>query len=130
MISETRKPRVLVVDDDPAIRMVCAVNLELAGLEVLTAEDGLRGLKRARADPPDLVVLAFTPSARGPRLAARSQNVQRCARTACAALAGLVTQPDDRDPHRSRRGSAVRARRRRDQARAVGSARERVRPRR
>jgi CheY-like chemotaxis protein len=55
--SDTRKPRVLVVDDDAAIRMLCSVNLKLAGLEVLEAEDGLGALERARAGRPDLVVL-------------------------------------------------------------------------
>lgn len=58
--ADTRRPRVLVVDDDAAIRMVCTLNLELAGFEVLAAEDGPRGLERALADPPDLVLLDVT----------------------------------------------------------------------
>ena len=57
MMTERPKLRVLVVDDDAAIRMVCALNLELAGFEVLEAEDGLLGLERAREDRPDLVLL-------------------------------------------------------------------------
>jgi CheY-like chemotaxis protein len=70
--SEPRKPRVLVVDDDPAIRTVCAVNLELAGLEVLEAEDGFRGLERAQTERPDLVVLDVTmPGLDGFELAAK-----------------------------------------------------------
>ena len=48
--------RVLVVDDDPAMRLLCAINLELEGLVVLEAEDGLSALARARAEKPDLVV--------------------------------------------------------------------------
>ena len=32
--------RVLVVDDDAAVRLVCAVNLEAEGLRVLEAADG------------------------------------------------------------------------------------------
>lgn len=51
------KPQcVLVVDDDPSARMLCAINLQLEGLEVIEAEDGRRGLARARLDNPDLVV--------------------------------------------------------------------------
>jgi DNA-binding response OmpR family regulator len=50
-------PRVLVVDDAPGIRALCSVNLELAGVEVVEAEDGRTGLARALADPPDLIVL-------------------------------------------------------------------------
>jgi CheY-like chemotaxis protein len=57
MTSEARRPRVLVVEDDPGIRTLCSIILDLAGMEVLEAVDGLRGLERARADPPDLVVL-------------------------------------------------------------------------
>jgi CheY-like chemotaxis protein len=48
--------RVLVVDDDPAMRMLCSINLQLEGLVVLEAEDGLRGLARARSEHPDLVL--------------------------------------------------------------------------
>jgi CheY-like chemotaxis protein len=34
------KPIVLVADDDPALRMLCRVNLELEGYEVVEAERG------------------------------------------------------------------------------------------
>jgi CheY-like chemotaxis protein len=72
MISEARKPCVLVVDDDAAIRTLCSVNLELAGLEVLEAGDALRGLERARVDRPDLVVLdVMMPGLDGFELAAK-----------------------------------------------------------
>jgi CheY-like chemotaxis protein len=48
--------RVLVVDDDSNARALCSINLLLEGLEVLEAEDGRRGLARARLESPDLVV--------------------------------------------------------------------------
>jgi CheY-like chemotaxis protein len=48
--------RVLVVDDDSNARALCSINLLLEGLEVLEAEDGRRGLTRARLESPDLVV--------------------------------------------------------------------------
>lgn len=50
-------PRVLLVDDDASVRMVCAVNLGLLGIEVLEAEDGARGFALARRECPNLVVL-------------------------------------------------------------------------
>ena len=53
---EIKPQRVLVVDDDPDARMLCAVNLQLEGLEVIEAEDGRHGLARARLENPDLVV--------------------------------------------------------------------------
>ena len=48
--------RVLIVDDDPAMRLLCTINLEREGLVVLEAADGLTALARARSEQPDLVV--------------------------------------------------------------------------
>ena len=50
-------PRVLLVDDDASVRMVCAVNLGLLGVEVLEAGDGAQGFALARRECPNLVVL-------------------------------------------------------------------------
>jgi CheY-like chemotaxis protein len=52
--------RVLIVDDDPAIRLLCSVNLQIEGFVVLEAEDGRRGLEQARSKRPDLVVTDVT----------------------------------------------------------------------
>ena len=49
--------RVLVIDDEAPIRLLCRVNLEAAGMEVLEAEDGPRGLALARSDAPDVILL-------------------------------------------------------------------------
>jgi DNA-binding response OmpR family regulator len=49
--------RVLVVDDEEGIRVLCRVNLELGGFEVLEASDGVEALEKARAERPDLVFL-------------------------------------------------------------------------
>jgi two-component system KDP operon response regulator KdpE len=50
-------PKALVVDDDPALRMLVRVNLELEGFAVSEAET-LDGAKRALADSrPDVVLL-------------------------------------------------------------------------
>lgn len=49
--------RVLVVDDEPDIRLLHRLNLEGAGHEVLLAADGMKALERIRADRPDCVVL-------------------------------------------------------------------------
>jgi two-component system OmpR family response regulator len=50
-------PRILIVDDDPAIREVVRFALSRAGFETLEAADGAAGLTMARAALPDLVVL-------------------------------------------------------------------------
>jgi DNA-binding response OmpR family regulator len=49
--------RVLVIDDEEPIRLLCRVNLEAAGMKVSEAEDGKAGLEAARADPPDVILL-------------------------------------------------------------------------
>ncbi len=49
--------RVLVVDDEPNIREMIAINLQREGLEVAFAEDGLGAVDTARAYQPDLIVL-------------------------------------------------------------------------
>jgi CheY-like chemotaxis protein len=48
--------RVLVIDDDPACRMLCSINLQFEGVIVLEAADGDQGLEQARSERPDLVV--------------------------------------------------------------------------
>jgi DNA-binding response OmpR family regulator len=52
-----RAPRVLVIDDEPPIRLLCRVNLEAEGMEVLEAADGPSGLDQARREHPDVVLL-------------------------------------------------------------------------
>lgn len=48
---------VLVVDDEPSIVTLLKFNLEQAGYNVLTAEDGRKGLDTALKEKPDLIVL-------------------------------------------------------------------------
>jgi DNA-binding response OmpR family regulator len=49
--------RVLVIDDEAPIRLLCRVNLEAEGMEVLEASDGPTGLAAARSERPDVVLL-------------------------------------------------------------------------
>jgi len=49
--------KVLVIDDEAPIRLLCRVNLEAEGMEVIEAADGPSGLERARADAPDVILL-------------------------------------------------------------------------
>ena len=48
---------VLVIDDEAPIRLLCRVNLEAEGMQVLEAADGPTGLDLARAERPDVVLL-------------------------------------------------------------------------
>ena len=47
-----KPPRVLVVDDDPACRMLCSINLQFEGVVVLEAADGRRGSSRPAQNAP------------------------------------------------------------------------------
>ena len=49
--------RVLVVDDEAPIRLLCRVNLEAEQMEVLEAGDGPSGLEAARKELPDVILL-------------------------------------------------------------------------
>ena len=54
---ETGVTRVLVIDDEAPIRLLCRVNLEAEGMSVLEAADGPSGLDTARKERPDVVLL-------------------------------------------------------------------------
>ena len=49
--------RVLVIDDEAPIRLLCRVNLEAEGIDVNEAGDGPGGLDLARAHKPDVILL-------------------------------------------------------------------------
>lgn len=49
--------KVLVIDDEAPIRLLCRVNLEAEGMTVLEAPDGGTGLEVARDEQPDAILL-------------------------------------------------------------------------
>src|SRR5674476_1680092 len=49
--------RVLVIDDEAPIRLLCRVNLEAEGMKVIEGADGPSGLEQAREHTPDVVLL-------------------------------------------------------------------------
>ncbi|PYP18229.1 MAG: DNA-binding response regulator [Gemmatimonadetes bacterium] len=55
--SVTSTKRILVIEDNPDLAYGLRNNLEIEGYEVEVAKDGTKGLSRARAARPDLVVL-------------------------------------------------------------------------
>lgn len=52
----TAQGRLVLVEDDEAVRGILTVLLESAGWEVLTAGDGPSGLRLAKSTVPDIVV--------------------------------------------------------------------------
>ena len=49
--------KVLIVEDEANIRQLVKYNLEKESFQVIEAEDGLQGLRLAKAEKPDLVLL-------------------------------------------------------------------------
>jgi DNA-binding response OmpR family regulator len=58
MVSKSHvRSKILVVDDEPEAVELVEFNLKQAGFSVITAADGAEALQKARATPPDLIVL-------------------------------------------------------------------------
>jgi DNA-binding response OmpR family regulator len=70
--------RVLVIDDEAPIRLLCRVNLEAEQMEVLEAADGPTGLDEAREHQPDVILLdVMMPGLDGWRVAERLLDDER-----------------------------------------------------
>lgn len=51
------KPRILIIEDEKVMVEALRLRLEANGYEVLTSNDGVEGLIKARAEKPDLIIL-------------------------------------------------------------------------
>ena len=49
--------KILLVDDELALLRLLEINFSRAGYEVVTALDGVEGMKRVKAEKPDVIVL-------------------------------------------------------------------------
>jgi DNA-binding response OmpR family regulator len=50
-------PRILIIEDNPDLAFGLRNNLEIEGYDIELADDGNKGLVRARASDPDLIIL-------------------------------------------------------------------------
>ncbi len=55
--SRGRRTRVLIAEDDDSLRMLMRIAIDVGGLDIVEACDGLTALELARQNPPDLVLL-------------------------------------------------------------------------
>ncbi len=82
--------RVLIVDDEPAIRLLGRVNLEADGIEVLEAGDGRTALELAAAELPDLILLdVVMPGLDGLEVAERLHEDERTRDIPVVFMSGL-----------------------------------------
>ena len=73
--------KVLVIDDEAPIRLLCRVNLEAEGIEVVEASDGPGGLEKAREELPDVILLdVMMPGLDGWRVAEELLDEERTSR--------------------------------------------------
>jgi two-component system KDP operon response regulator KdpE len=74
----SKKPRVLIVDDDPGVRKLVEYNLSLEGYEVITANGGKEALRRAQNETPDLVLLdVIMPDLNGLRVCQSLRSISQ-----------------------------------------------------
>ncbi|MEV7075298.1 response regulator [Streptomyces sp. NPDC093990] len=88
--------RVLVVDDNKVIRQLIRVNLELEGLEVVTAADGVECLDVVHQVRPDVVTLdVVMPRLDGLRTAERLRSDPRTAHLPLAIVSACTQHEVD-----------------------------------
>jgi DNA-binding response OmpR family regulator len=51
------KKRILIIDDEPDFVKLLQARLQIGGYDVLTAEDGIKGIQTARRERPDVIIL-------------------------------------------------------------------------
>lgn len=87
--------RILVIEDDPASLRLTQYILEHKGYEVLTAINGLDGLKKARSEEPDLVILdVMLPGMDGFDICYHLRNEPQTARLPIMMLSAKAREAD------------------------------------
>jgi CheY-like chemotaxis protein len=87
--------KVLIVDDDPAMRLLCSINLQLEGHVVSEATDGQHGLAQARSERPDLVLTDVRmPRLDGFQLAEALRRDERTRAIPLIFISGEITVAD------------------------------------
>jgi len=88
--------RILIIEDEPDIRELVAMNLLTAGLETLEAENGREGLELALKELPDLVILdLMMPEMDGHTVLQKIQEDEK-ARQIPVIMLTAKAQPGDR----------------------------------
>jgi CheY-like chemotaxis protein len=90
-------PTILVIEDDSAIKEAISDILELAGFQVLSADDGLAGVSLAREQRPDLIICDIVmPFLDGYGVLAKLRQYPQTATIPFVFLTARTTQADMR----------------------------------
>jgi len=88
-----KKSKILVVDDEKALRSALKDKLVLEGFEVMEAKDGNEGLNKALAEHPDLILLdVMMPKMDGMEVIQKLQD-DKWGRTAKGIMLTNVSDP-------------------------------------
>jgi len=87
--------KILVIEDDPAGLRLVGYTLKKQGYEVVTASNGLEGLKKAREEGPDLVIMdLMLPGVDGFEICHRLRTEPQTARLPILVLSGKTREAD------------------------------------
>jgi CheY-like chemotaxis protein len=96
----TRRPCVLLVEDDRSVRRYLEVTLQRSGYQVVTAGDGLEAMKLALSNEIDVVVTdAIMPHLSGQELARFLRGNAKLSHIPIVLLTGQETKPGDAPPN-------------------------------
>lgn len=88
-------PTILLVDDEPTIRILVRAALEDTGYPLIEAADGITGLELARSERPDLILLDVAlPRLSGLEVCRQLKEDPATADTPIFLLTGFVQQTD------------------------------------
>ena len=97
--------KVLVIEDDPSLRLLWRVGLEVHGMRVIEACDGVKGLELARREQPDVITLdVMLPRLDGWSVA---KQLRQDAQTRDIPIVFLTARADHRDRQRGLELGAV-----------------------
>ncbi len=93
--TEPRKKRVLIVDDEPAVRRTVRAALESAGYECAESENGAAGLAWIEENHADLIIVDYQmPVLSGLRLLERIHGNRNGKATPIIMLSGVLNPKD------------------------------------
>jgi two-component system sensor histidine kinase ChiS len=93
---EEIKKKVLVVDDDPALREIFGERLVMAGYLVSYAKNGYEGYEIARSTKPDFILLdVMMPELDGPATLDKLKSDPECKDIPVVFLTSIEDRPED-----------------------------------
>lgn len=89
--------KILIVDDDPVYAKMLKILLEKNGYAVCSAEDGETGLRTARKEKPDLIVLdILMPKIDGTEVYSLLKNDDELAEIPVLFLTAILSKEDEK----------------------------------